>query len=244
VCTLSWTPGTAGYTLVFNRDERRTRAPARAPARHVVRGTTILAPVDGDFGGTWIGVNEHGVTAALLNRYEDAPADPGPGRVSRGLLLREVLAAPSAEALMARLAPGSLGAYLPFTIGAADPGGGLLLADWTGRTVERSATRHPGLVRTSSGRDQREAELIRGRVWHELAGPGAGVTPDLLDRLHRSHLPERGPFSVCMHRDEAATQSLTTVLVEHDLATLRYVPGPPCETTTAIVDHLPIRIAR
>ena len=30
-----------------------------------------------------------------------------------------------------------------------------------------------------------------------------------LRRLHRSHLPERGPFSICMHRSDAATVSYT-----------------------------------
>lgn len=244
MCTLSWLPDGTGYLLLFNRDERRSRGPALPPARQLIGGTAVLAPRDSDFGGTWIGVNEHGVAAALLNRYDDTPADPGAPRVSRGLLLASLLAAPTAEALMQDLGAGGLGHYLPFTVGATGPGSALYLADWTGRTLERSVTRHPGLVRTSSGRDQREAELVRGRVWHELAADAGGVSAEALEHLHRSHRPERGAFSVCMHREEAETQSLTTIRVDASGVSLRYVPGPPCLAATPVLARLSLEAPR
>lgn len=40
VCTLSWLPDPAGYWVFFNRDERRTRRPGRAPVRR------RIGPVD------------------------------------------------------------------------------------------------------------------------------------------------------------------------------------------------------
>jgi len=49
-----------------------------------------------------------------------------------------------------------------------------------------------------------------------------------LRRLHRSHLPERGPFSICMHRSDAATVSYTEVAVSGQRATMRYKLGPYC----------------
>lgn len=241
MCTLSWLPGPSGYRVYFNRDERLTRAPARPPSRRVVRGTTVLAPIDGDFGGTWIGVNQHGLTASLLNRYEDAPAEPDPAhaRISRGLLLLDLLAAPNALELLEALGRARLPDYLPFTIAATDRDPVLHLADWNGRTLERSATRRGGLIRTSSGRDQRQAELIRGRVWHEILGGTGDVSVEKLEDFHRSHLPERGPFSVCMHREEAATRSLTVVAVEAGQSTVRYQPGSPCLGIEPVVARLP-----
>jgi uncharacterized protein with NRDE domain len=239
VCTLSWLPGPAGYALYFNRDERRTRAPALPPARREVGGVAYLAPTDGDFGGTWIGVNELGVAGAILNRYEESAAAK-PGRVSRGLLLASTLGAATAGELIERLARVDLGDYAPFTLCAVGRGSAVLLVDWTGERIERSISAQAGLVRTSSGRDQLTADLTRRTVWHALVAEAGTVTADLLDRLHRGHEPERGPWSVCMHREEAETQSLAVIEVGRDAARLAYVPGPPCLGAPAQVATLPL----
>jgi hypothetical protein len=94
-------------------------------------------------------------------------------------------------------------------------------------------------VRTSSGSDQRHAELLRTQSLERLA-QGAPVTPGLLQRFHRSHLPERGPFSVCMHRPEAETQSLSMVQVGADGAVLEYAAGSPCLGGSSV----PVRVPR
>lgn len=243
MCTLSWLPGPTGYRVYFNRDERLTRASAQPPSLRVVRGTTVLAPIDGDFGGTWIGVNQHGLTASLLNRYEDAPAEPDAAhaRISRGLLLLDLLGASTAPRLIEALGRARLPDYLPFTIAATDRDPILHLADWNGRTLERSATRRAGLIRTSSGRDQRQAELIRGRIWHDLVSGTGNLSAKVLEDFHRSHLPEQGAYSVCMHREEAETRSLTVVTVESGTATVRYQPGSPCLGIEPTIARMPDR---
>jgi len=246
VCTLSWTTRPGGYWLLFNRDERRTRAPARPPELAALHGVSYLAPTDGDFGGTWIGVNHWGLTVALLNRYEDAPVDPSGGAVSRGLLLRSLLDAPSAVALVARLESGAgdgLRDYRAFTVVTTDRGGSIQLADWNGQTLEASRGA-PGMVRTSSGRDQRAAERVRSEVLANIVGAKGEITIERLREFHASHLPERGPFSVCMHREEAETQSFTEIDVWHDEAVLRYVAGPPGEGGPVTRVALPLVRAR
>ena len=45
---------------------------------------------------------------------------------------------------------------------------------------------------------------------------------------HRSHYPERGPFSTCMHRDDARTVSFTWVRVDPAEVRMRYSPDSPC----------------
>lgn len=241
MCTLSWLPEPEGYALYFNRDERVTRSAARPPARAELNGVAYLAPADGDFGGTWIGVNELGVTVALLNRYGETPTEPGPNRVSRGLLVRSLLDGPSAQRIMDRMAPERLDRYQPFTLCAVDPASAILVADWTGTAVLPSRVDAPGLVRTSSGRDQARAEAVRADTWRRLAGPGP-VTRELLDRFHRSHEPERGAFSVCMHRPEAATRGYSVVTVSPGEVRLAQVDGAPCEGGAPVVVSLPRRI--
>lgn len=57
---------------------------------------------------------------------------------------------------------------------------------------------------------------------------------------HRSHLPAKGPYSVCVHRDDAGTKSFSHVQVRQDTVTFDYVDGPPCEDGP----HATVEIAR
>lgn len=74
--------------VAANRDERRGR-PVWAPAEYSVSSTRVFGPRDAEAGGTWLGVNEHGLFAGITNRFGAAPV---PGRRSRGLLVTDALA--------------------------------------------------------------------------------------------------------------------------------------------------------
>jgi hypothetical protein len=50
--------------------------------------------------------------------------------------------------------------------------------------------------------------------------------------LHATHLPEPGPFSICMHEAVAETVSYTEVVLRDEQITMRYQPGPPCSSGT------------
>ncbi len=66
----------AGYRLWFNRDELRSRGPEVPPrVEQTPEGMRYIAPSDSDAGGTWIAVNELGITVCLLNGYR-APQSP------------------------------------------------------------------------------------------------------------------------------------------------------------------------
>ena len=67
MCTLTWRTAGGGYEVFFNRDERRTRPPARPPAVHRAAGVSYVSPIDAEAGGTWLAVNELGTTLALEN---------------------------------------------------------------------------------------------------------------------------------------------------------------------------------
>ena len=80
-------PATRRISSFANRDEKRTRGEALARRIRECGGVRYVAPIDADFGGTWIAANEFGVSVCLLNG--DAGTAPFPQR-SRGLLLREL----------------------------------------------------------------------------------------------------------------------------------------------------------
>src|SRR5947209_18986874 len=91
MCTVSWLRTPQGYQLLCNRDELFARQPAQAPRQSSVNGVRFIAPVDGDFGGTWIAVNEFGLSLCVLNGYRKTGPSSQPGFVSRRLLLPELI---------------------------------------------------------------------------------------------------------------------------------------------------------
>ncbi len=242
MCTVSWLPESGGYTLFFNRDERLTRASSLPPALHQVEGVRFLAPLDGDFGGTWIAANEFGLTVSLLNRYTERAAPPPAHPVSRGRLVLHLAAAADLEALVARLGRMDLEAFQPFTVVAALAGRPAWLAAWDGRTLSLAQHADPGLIHTSSAFDERAVMESRRRTF--ATALEAGVTEAKLAALHRSHLPDRGPYSVCMHRGDAETQCLSRVQVAAGTVSFTHVPDAPCRSAEALSLRLERRPSR
>lgn len=104
--------------LAANRDELRVRA-SRPPARHWPDRPDVVAGLDVDGGGSWLGVNDHGLAAAVLNR--EATLGPQPGKRSRGELVLEALDHAEAGAAAGALADLQPHAYRPFNLVIADP---------------------------------------------------------------------------------------------------------------------------
>src|SRR6266478_3756429 len=71
-----------------NRDEMIDR-PWQPPCRHWPDRPEVVAGLDALAGGSWLGVNDWGVAAAVLNRH--GSLGPARGARSRGELVREAL---------------------------------------------------------------------------------------------------------------------------------------------------------
>ena len=113
-----------------NRDEKRTRGRAFAPAIRECGGVRYVAPVDSDFGGTWIAVNEFGVSVCLLNGDAGTQnAFPSPRR-SRGLLLRELAWETTGADCLLSLKQLDLSPYAPFVLLILEPDRPAILAEW------------------------------------------------------------------------------------------------------------------
>ena len=137
--------------VATNRDEllgRSAEDPRIWPGR-----PTMLAPVDLQRQGTWIGVNEHGVFAALTNRVDVAsvwdPKDPEKMR-SRGQLVRIALQHRTAADAIAAVASLPARAYNGYNLVIVDAheafivrGGGIEGAEHP--SIERQSDK-PGLL--------------------------------------------------------------------------------------------------
>jgi uncharacterized protein with NRDE domain len=231
MCTVSWIRKADGYVLLCNRDERFTRKPAQGPQIRSLRGVSYVAPVDGDHGGSWIGVNQSGVTLCLLNHYGDRSIKRDEKYVSRGSLLKDLLDSLSSREVVQRVDEMELDRFQPFTLLVVSAGDPAISIQWTGAECIFDFCADACMPLTSSSLKDPKVVALRQKLFAEMLSKRTALDTELLHQFHRSHWPERGRSSVCMHRDDAATVSLSIVTVDRDTIEFRYQPDSPCLET-------------
>jgi len=234
VCTVTWIQDGDRYSLYCNRDELRTRKPSQPPHHHHGGGTRFLAPTDGEAGGTWIAVNEHGLSLCLLNDYRWTVEDRANALTSRGHLVRDLIQAADLEALGQLWSRADLHRFRPFNILVLTPRRDACLFSWNGEeaTLGQDTVRPP---LCSSSFDDLGAAKSRMNLLGDFSAKTEMEPRKRHLRFHQSHQPERGPYSVCMHRPDAVTVSFTLVEVDPAGVSMAYAPGAPCSTP---LEHL------
>ena len=121
MCSIILKVSPEGVFIGANRDEMVARE-WEMPAEYwpgVIGGLDVLG------GGTWMGMNRHGVMAAVLNRT--GTLGPAPGKNSRGELPILALRHETAEGAANALKGLDAGAYRSFNLVIADAKGAFLL---------------------------------------------------------------------------------------------------------------------
>ena len=103
--------------IAANRDEMADR-PSAPPARHWSDRGHVVAGLDRLAGGTWLGINDDGIVAAVLNRI--GGLGPHPDFRSRGELPLEALDHAEATVAAEALSHIDAAAYRPFNLVVAD----------------------------------------------------------------------------------------------------------------------------
>ena len=232
MCTVSFLPQARGFFLAMNRDERKSR-PQAAPPRRRKNGARVSLYPSEKSGGTWIGINDAGLMLALINWYAKPQKDAGQ---SRGIVIPVLLGARDLGEMAAALKKLPLLQLNPFrliAISAHERG----IQEWRWDGARLASKRHGWTRRHwfSSGYDEALVNRRRKPLVRAIA-----EQRDTIRQLHRSHAPERGPFSICMHRDEAKTVSYTEVAVSKKEARLRYAAGAPCTKKMGTPRALPL----
>ena len=234
MCTISFVPKLRGFYLAMNRDEKFTRSTALPPAIVDLADRRAIFPHEPE-GGTWIAANDAGVCLALVN-WHRIERQPVRSIASRGQVVQALAAKSSDEEIAAGLAALPLRRLRPFRLITIIPSE-QRVTEWRWDGDRLFAHKHAWERRHwfSSGLDEPKAELERGRVCESAQRQRSIGSLSWLRRLHRSHSPERGPFSICMHRSDAATVSYTEVAVSERLATMRYKSGRCCSNNAMAV---------
>jgi hypothetical protein len=226
MCTVTFIARDRGYALGMNRDEKLTRPTALPPARHTLGTRQAIFPTEPN-GGTWIGVNDAAVTFALINWYL-VPARVTRQHVSRGNVVRACLDAASPDAAARILKAFPLKRVNPFRLIGIFPASRLVL-EWRWNLKRLDPIEHPWETNIwiSSGFDDLGAQQTRAKTFRNALQTRA-PTIQWLRRLHSSHEPESGPYSICMHRHDARTVSYTEVRLTLENVTMCYRPDAPC----------------
>jgi len=228
MCTVTFIARQRSYLLGMNRDEQLTRVKGLPPRPRIIEGRTVVGPSEPG-GGTWIALNDAGVTFALINWYS-VRLPPIQGKTtSRGAVVNSVRAQITPAAAAERLAQLPLKQMRPFRlIGVFSETREIFEWRWDWKRLVSIA--HPWRTRQfiSSGWDEPSAQRIRSGTFQSALRQKTASRLDWLRRLHASHAPVVGPFSICMHRADAATVSYTEVRVSATVCALGYHAGAPC----------------
>jgi uncharacterized protein with NRDE domain len=244
VCTLAFyfqLSAALPVIVAANRDEHYDR-PSVPPAV-IGERPKILAGKDLRAGGTWLGVNEHGVLAAILNRRITAETDAPSVPRSRGRLCMDMLQARSAtEAVGSLTERGAV--YNPFSLLVADRRAAHVAFNQGATSFVQDL--EPGLHVFSSAAefDLHSAKAARayalfGRAAKKIARNGTDaceISRVLTLPLADHSLPPGScdpADAICVHRDGAGTVSSAIVLLSSNGRERRfrmfYCPAAPCQ---------------
>ena len=233
MCTVSWIHEADGYQVLCNRDEKKTRRRAWGPSIRTRHGVRYIAPSDGDSGGTWMAVNERGLTLCLLNG-----TGAGGGQVSRGLLIPELIAEPAAWSVAERLWDRDLTEFAPFTLVALEPGMPAMVVEWKGVDKAVLPDADAMMPLTSSSYETARVVERRRRDFRTKLHAAGKLDSAFLYFFHESHNGHPDAFSTCMHRDDAETVSFSWVKVTSTEAEFFYSPASPCQFAPGVRKQL------
>jgi hypothetical protein len=228
MCTVSFVARPRGYAVAMNRDEQRSRYPGLPPQLRRDPRRWVLCPSEPG-GGSWIALNEAGVALALINWYS-VPQNQPAAAVSRGEVVNAVSDKDTAPLIEKRLEQLPLAQIKPFRLIGFFPGKQEIV-QWQWDLKQLNRVQHDWQTQQwiSSGFNEPEAQRVRSRTFAKALHHKNAGSLEWLRALHRSHVPKTGPFSTCMHREDAVTVSCTEIDVAAGEGTMIYRPGPPCE---------------
>lgn len=212
MCTVTWRRAGPSYEIFFNRDEQRSRPSAHPPSVLGAAPRCFIAPIDPRAGGTWLAVNEAGLSVCVLNYYDGQRAPPPPRPCSRGHLVLDQMPLAAAPEVREALARTDLHRYPAFVLLAFDPRTAVCL-HWDGRALRSEALTDERRPISTSSFDTDEVLRERRARYDALVGRGDSE-PEALLRFHRDTIPRGGAYSVWMERADAWTVSFSRVTVE------------------------------
>jgi hypothetical protein len=231
MCTLTVVTDNDTFLMAMNRDEKITRGSGLFPEIHEFDGTRAIYPNDGD-GGTWFATNEYGIAFALLNWNDVVPHDIDAKTPSRGRVIPALIDSQSLSDVHEVFGVSNCKGMMPFRLVGVFPFEQEIW-EWRWDSAQLDFQVHAWKSRQwfSSSLSDERAESLRGAACRTAQHESDAGSVPWLRRLHASHAGGRGPFSLCVHRDDVRTLSYSEVLVAPQQVRMGHFRGSPCTMT-------------
>lgn len=237
--------------VAANRDEQYNRA-SSAPG-FLDENPKIIAGKDLRAGGTWLGVNEHGLIVGILNRRSNGQEIPATTMRSRGLLCMDLLRQISTASAKSFI-DGHTESYNPFTVVFGDKDKMYASYNSDGRIMTHNL--EAGLHVFSSAADF-DLHSVKAKRAYSLfthldgrAQPARGEVSQSITALqsvlsdHSAGANSTDPGdAICVHREASSTVSSSIIFFSRSesLFETYYCPGAPCRNSFGNALRLSVR---
>jgi hypothetical protein len=208
LCTVTLIPLNSGFVLTSNRDEAANRE-AIPPQVYKFYGVKMVFPKDKQAGGTWIGVSEHQRLICLLNGAFEVHIREVPYRKSRGVVVKELLAASNISEILKNY---RLENIEPFTLIMVDWKDKLQFWEmvWDGK--QKHITSLPLQEHFWSSTPLYNAEMReKRRNWFDKLKDSSALTPAEIWEFHHTGGEGNPEIDLIMDRSFVKTQSITQI---------------------------------
>lgn len=226
MCTASWVEYPESFQFIFNRDEHHQRKIARAVQLSQHNDISALFPIDGDFGGTWLAVNEYGLVISLLNYYPKRRPPTPKNKKSRGFIIPELIYQKNLSSIYDRFQSMELHDFEPFDLLVVNDRAEGSMFRWDGYEVER----HNVLSRlnplSSSSFVTQDVVLYRRKVFEEKRPAIQNSPKEHLAYHFDQDSHSSRAFTPLMWRPIARTVSVSQILIDDSKVSFDYHPIP------------------
>ena len=218
MCTVSLVQTRGRVIVTSNRDEHKDRQKAERPAWHSYKGVDLQFPRDPKGGGSWIVLRHDGYWGVILNGAFVNHTDQGPYRMSRGIILLDLLSA--VEPLEAWKAI-DLDRIEPFTVILGTQS--RFVMRWTGsEKKEEELSKSDPYIWASSTLYTTDHQRNRENWFEELLSEIHNPAPEDVLRFHSNPRGGKENGLVIDRTSGIRTVSVTQIVLEQGQQTMSY----------------------
>ncbi|MEO8376894.1 MAG: NRDE family protein [Candidatus Sumerlaeota bacterium] len=228
MCTVTYLRRADEFFLTMNRDERLDRGREIPPRRFRLNDQKpeCAWPIDSDAGGTWIGANNYGIAACILNGYERSDAQKR-GFRSRGTIIPLALQLASLDEIERWLAHDFEAiAFKSFSLLVVQRENMMFLYSDGMGTI--TFDRPDGVPQIWSSSSWKADEVLPWREQEFIAWYSRGLQMNSANvpTFHLMQPEGRAEWAPMMRRDKSATRSISQVVISPGDVTLKYWKCP------------------
>jgi len=220
MCTVTIFPkGNDDFIITSNRDEAPDRV-SLSPQIYTIDNSKILFPKDELSGGTWIGVSDKNRMLCLLNGGFKSHERKTEYRLSRGTVVKELLAS---ENIVEAIISFDFDSIEPFTLVISDWNKHLKFMElvWDGREKHFKNLPLESKIWSSSTLYSESMKSERKR-WFETFKKENTLNSESLFRFHKTAGQNNLDYGVVMNRDFVKTTSITQIEKSDSLVEMQY----------------------